>query len=228
MSEVSDKINATRRAPAAPSENEERRVDPEYLLHQAEMYRQLWEESQKEPVSPYSRIQTGLLEEKELVDQRQAALEEQNAAKVMDLDNRIDAVRKKDPSSLKPRPKRTPIGDRDVLKVDKRAGYHLRWVNDDQNRQRIQAFLDAGYGFVTEPVQIPADGESGRPTQMGERVSRSVGGGVQAYLMQIPIEFYREDQKKKAERVDRKEESIQTSANKVEGRYGDIVITRKT
>lgn len=225
MNENANKSSAPSRPKEGAFHGAGERLDPEYLLQQAQKYRALWEEAQKRPISPYSRLETGLREEKELVERRQQAIEQNDPATVMEIDQQIDQLRQNAPTA-KPRPKRTPIGDRNVLRVEPRKGYHYRWVNDDQDRQRVQKFLDAGYGFVTEPVEIDADGEAGRPTQMGKRVCRSVGGGVKAYLMQIPQEFYEADQKRKSERVDESEEAIQATAKKVQGRYGEVVVTR--
>jgi len=201
-------------------------LSPEYYREQSEMYRRLWEESLRKPPSPYARPQIGTQEEKDLVDARNAAVSDNDAERVRELDKKIDTLRGNAPQAFGPRPKRTPVVDRDILRTQKRPGYRYRWVNDDEDRRRIQTFLDAGYGFVADPVKIAADKEAGRPSSISSNVCRMVGGGMMAYLMEIPDEFHEADQKKKQQKVDESEQAITDNVKKVEGRYGNVVISR--
>lgn len=97
------------------------------------------------------------------------------------------------------RAKRVPLGVQQAkLSADIRTGYVGRWVNDDKNR--IQAALGAGYEFVMRDAVANS-------TDPGNRISQIVGtkeGGhpLTAYLMEIPEEWYREDQQAKAQQVD--------------------------
>lgn len=71
------------------------------------------------------------------------------------------------------------------LDYPKRPGWHQCWINDVPGN--IQRFKERGYEFRIDPVTK-------------ERVSRVAGaleggGGLQAFLMEIPLEIYQEDQK---------------------------------
>ncbi len=89
------------------------------------------------------------------------------------------------PESTAPRPARIPFGSaRQKLVATERAGYHRRWFND--TARRIDAAKAAGYTFVVDP-------RTGEPTKSVVGAAKE-GGGVTAYLMEIPIEFFQEDQ----------------------------------
>lgn len=97
------------------------------------------------------------------------------------------------------RAKRVPLGIQQAkLSASQREGYVRRWVNDDRNR--VQAALGAGYQFVA--IDVLAKSEDA-----GNRVSQIVGtkeGGhpLVAYLMEIPEAWYKEDQQAKSQQVD--------------------------
>lgn len=97
--------------------------------------------------------------------------------------------------------KRKPLQNDDILKYDERPGYYRRIVNDVKDGKRIKWFLDRGYSFVTEKNQEISDRGVNADSQMGAAVSRSVGGGVKAYLMEIPLEIYNEDQEGKLDKI---------------------------
>lgn len=87
-----------------------------------------------------------------------------------------------------PRPERIPFGAaRQKLAATDRPGYHRRWFNDDG--RRVDAAKAAGYTFVNDP-------RTGEPTKSVVGVAKS-GGGQAAYLMEIPIELFDEDQRAK-------------------------------
>ena len=107
----------------------------------------------------------------------------------------------------KNRPKRVPIHEqRDKLATSQKPGFVRRWVNDVVGR--LEKFEKAGW--------VPADrndvdvnhGEvAGSNTALGTGVSKDVGrtragDGTQAILMEIPIEYYEEDQAAKQKIVD--------------------------
>lgn len=92
------------------------------------------------------------------------------------------------PDSAAPRPERIPFGSaRQKLAATTRAGYHRRYFNDEA--RRIDAAKAAGYTFVVDP-------RTGEPTKSVVGVAKQ-GGGLTAYLMEIPIEFFNEDQRAK-------------------------------
>jgi hypothetical protein len=99
------------------------------------------------------------------------------------------------------RPNRKPIGTGDVLTAKKRPGFVRRWVNDVQDR--VERFLDAGYELVKDRTQDTSAPGVGVPTHLGSSECRKpVGGGVHAVLMEIPEDWYEQDQAEKQKRVD--------------------------
>ena len=103
------------------------------------------------------------------------------------------------------RPKRTPIGTRNVLTTEQRDGFVRRWVNDIDDR--VQMFMDAGYEVVKDSSEV-GDPRAGDAKQVGKTKRKPVGGGTYAVLMQIPKEYYDEDQAEKQQRVDKTEEAL--------------------
>ena len=101
-------------------------------------------------------------------------------------------------ATAKNRPKRTPIGTRSILKAPERKGFKRRFVNDEPGR--IQAFLDAGYVIVDQETQM-GDKNVGQASQVGSVAQKPVGGGMNAVLMEIPEDYYREDQAAKETRI---------------------------
>jgi len=122
------------------------------------------------------------------------------------------------------RKKRVPLYEKSVLQAEEREGYKRRWVNDDG--PRIKNFLDAGYTFVQDPFATKIDKSSGIPSQMGSAVKTKVGQNLFAYLMEVPMEFYLEDQAIKQKRVDETEESFDPDHFAAKGMYGGVNKTR--
>lgn|SRR3990167_3141180 len=117
------------------------------------------------------------------------------------------------------RPKRIPVGSRKILVADERPGYHRRWVNDDG--ERILQFKDAGYAHVTNSDADISDARTQDPSKIGSSVVRkSVGDNKWAYLMEIPLEFYNEDQEAKQKYVDEKEETYDPTKRISSTMYG--------
>lgn len=118
------------------------------------------------------------------------------------------------------RPKRTPIHQRNVLTVgNKREGHRQRWVNDVDGR--VAMFEEAGYTIVQRPTEV-GDKQAGAANQVDRVVRKPVGGGVSAVLMEIPDEFYREDQMAKEAKIKDSERSLLNEAKDGEF-YGDGV-----
>lgn len=83
------------------------------------------------------------------------------------------------------------------LAYESREGFHRHWFNDTNNR--ISRALEAGYEHV-----IGKDGKN---------VSRVVGvaeggGPLHAFLMEIPQEWYQEDQAREQAQIAEKEAAI--------------------
>jgi hypothetical protein len=99
---------------------------------------------------------------------------------------------------MKLKNKRVPLGSRNKLKYPARPGFYRRVVNDIDDR--IQQFKDAGYEPVVGDM---LGGEVGvnDPKKLGAIVSKPVGNKITGVLMEIPLEFYEEDQKAKQEKL---------------------------
>jgi len=121
--------------------------------------------------------------------------------------------------------KRVPLGTRNRLSYPERKGYHRRVFNDDHDR--IQRALGAGYEFVTESGLTGGDPRAGDASQMGAKVSKQVGFGTTGYLMEIPDEYYNEDQKAKQERLNLQEAQMKRErTDGVTDLYGKVQIDR--
>lgn len=126
------------------------------------------------------------------------------------------------------RPKRTPLGTRNVLIATERKGFVRRYVNDVDDR--IERAKAAGYTPVTTHSDA-SDPRAGSDSRMGAISSKSVGGGVRAVLMEIPEKFYQEDQAAKQEQVDRSEEGLSRQkgidGQQYGGVYGKVKVSRR-
>lgn len=107
--------------------------------------------------------------------------------------------------------KRIPIGTRNILTAPERPGYIRRFVNDVDGR--ISMFEDAGYEAVRVPTQV-GDPKAGDASQLGSVVRKPVGGGKTAVLMEIPENYYAEDQLAKEQRLKEKEQALALEMNK--------------
>ena len=114
------------------------------------------------------------------------------------------------------RPKRTPLGARNRLSFDNQdPNFVYRVINDQDDR--LQLAQDAGYEFVCSDQKL-GDERAAEGGKIDSRVSKPVGNGVRGFLMRIPREYYEEDQKTKAERIDATEQAMRPNAAK--GEYG--------
>ncbi len=121
------------------------------------------------------------------------------------------------------RPKRVPIGTRNVLTAPQRKGYKRRFVNIDEDKEgwdRIERFQAAGYSIVEGEVEI-GNKRIAEESQMGKAVIRSVGSGMKGILMEIPEDWHEEDQAEKHAAIDETEKAMKTLG---EGQYGKIQI----
>jgi len=96
------------------------------------------------------------------------------------------------------RRKRVPLGTPQAkLHAEKRPGYVRYWFNDKPGR--IEAARNAGYQFVME------SGDQKRRLNVG---TNEAGQPLEALLMEIPEEFYKEDQALKQVPLDEFEAAI--------------------
>jgi hypothetical protein len=115
------------------------------------------------------------------------------------------------------RPKRVPLHRQNIIHADTKAGFVRRMVNDTDDR--IERFKKAGWTEV-ENAQI-GDPHAGDPSSLGSASVKSVGAGMKAILMEIPEEFYQEDQKDKGKKVDTLEEAME---HDIKSKLGDSAI----
>jgi hypothetical protein len=79
------------------------------------------------------------------------------------------------------------------MAVPQRVGWARRWVNDTPGR--LQKFLKKGWDFVKSP-------ETGENWLLVVNKNISSAGGLRGYVMEIPLQFYAEDQEAKQESLD--------------------------
>lgn len=121
------------------------------------------------------------------------------------------------------RVKRVPVGTRNVLTVEgKDPNFHYRIINDQGDR--VQEFLDAGYEIVDAKTHRVGDKRAGQATPEGSVSQISLGLGDKGYLVRIKKEWYEEDQAAKQAKVKAIEETTKQKA--LDGTYGKLEITR--
>ena len=120
------------------------------------------------------------------------------------------------------RKQRIPIGTANLMNVPKRPGFKRRWVNDTEGR--LSTFTAAGYEHVmTRDVNLTGlTKKAGADSQMGTPVSKQVGGGIKAFLMEQRDEWYKEDQAAKQKSIDELEKG--TLKPDVDGQYGEVSV----
>lgn len=125
----------------------------------------------------------------------------------------------------KQRIERKPIHARSVLEAESRDGYFRRYVVDVPGR--IRMFLDGGYGFVKHDNTSSDTGQVQDPSVMDSSCVRRVANkglseedGRYAYLMEIPLEWWQEDQEAKAQKANQIEST--TLSNDLTGRRGRL------
>jgi len=126
----------------------------------------------------------------------------------------------------KARPVRVPMsGSRKRMHIDEEfqdPNYHYAWINDQKDL--IFRANRAGYVHVLGS-EIPSwgvrDVDSANPAE--SQISMPVGGGVIAYLMKQPMEFYLEDQAELNTQVDAREAEMKKDLNsEKDGKYGGV------
>ena len=111
---------------------------------------------------------------------------------------------------------RVPLGAHRLrLEGEERPGFKRRYLNDVGSR--IEQARNAGYTFVNDP-------KTGEPKKQLVGVLKE-GGGMYAYLMEIPIEFYNEDQDLKEGHLKQFDDAIKRGAGpgKLPGEDGRYV-----
>lgn len=120
-------------------------------------------------------------------------------------------------------PKRVPLSEqkKSLMTVPEKPGFKRRWVNDNEQGQRVAAFLRAGWRIVEDTVQVGVEGVVSQNQTVGSGARKYVGAGVMAILMEIEEKYFNEDQAAKAARIDEVERAIY-GGEEVDGHYGSI------
>lgn len=111
---------------------------------------------------------------------------------------------------------------RNILTAPKREGYQRRFVNDVGDR--VEQFLANGWNVVTDETIQVGDERVGKSQPIGSPITKDVGVGVTAVLMEIPQELYDARQKRKSEIIAEKERKMALQ-NRAEGAYGNVKIS---
>lgn len=133
-------------------------------------------------------------------------------------------IKKDEPVDRYDRPERIPLDEQSTIGIAQEAGYAYRLVNDIGNR--IERFKQAGWEIVdgsseTEHRRVQ------KPSKIGYAASQSVGGGLEGYYMRIPIEWWKESQIKKREKLNKKMNSTILKNIKSRDFYSEVSIDTK-
>ena len=125
------------------------------------------------------------------------------------------------PKKVLTRPKRTPLGARNVLTFDNLdPNFSYRIINDKNDR--LRRAQEAGYEFVEDEAQL-GDSRAAEASSIDSRVAKPVGNGITGYLMRIPKAFYDEDQAAKIAEIEKTEAAMTPvdKDGKGTGAYGE-------
>lgn len=111
-------------------------------------------------------------------------------------------------------------GTRALLEVrGKEPGFHYAWINDEYVHDR----QDQGFEHVRHPVQVGARRLDVSKMPSDSFVCRNVGNGVIAYLMRIPLDFYKEDMAAMQQEVDERTKAQIGNLSK-DGLSGNVTV----
>lgn len=132
-------------------------------------------------------------------------------------------------SEVRERTRRVPMsGSRlrmHIEEADKDQDYHYAWINDSNGL--LQRAHQAGFEHCTRK-DFPFWGEQqiDMGDGSGQLVAMQVGGGITAYFMKQPMEYYLEDRAELDAMVDAKEADLKRTLAQEEGIYGDLDIKK--
>lgn len=138
---------------------------------------------------------------------------------------------KDDNSRVTKRPVRVPVHKHNPLQAEAKPGFMRRIVQDIPGR--IKMFLAAGWTHVVDENQDLSDKIAGTASQQGTNVVKVTNKDPRApshraYLLEIPMELYNEDQMDKMSQVDRKEAEYDPRKSKQDGAdYGSMKLEYK-
>jgi hypothetical protein len=110
--------------------------------------------------------------------------------------------------------------------VNKDPAYEYRVVVDSDNSgDRLANLKDLGYEFAPSGVHKLGSSRVDNASSEGSLETMNAGGGTKGYLMRIKKEWYEDDKKEKAARVEATEQGLKTPS--FDGTYGNIKINEK-
>ena len=130
------------------------------------------------------------------------------------------------------RPVRKPLHRRRILDAKPRPGFKRRWVNEDIGA--VEAYKEAGYTLVLEEGADTSENRAQDANNSGSVTRRVINKDPNAstktaVLMEIPEEFYKEDQAAKQAALDKEE--LSWNPNEMKKRnpeiYGEMTQTLK-
>lgn len=111
------------------------------------------------------------------------------------------------------RPKRTAIGTRSPLSVDRKSDAHeYRFVNDVDGR--VEAFQENGWEVVPAADVRVGTRRVEQSSPDGSAAVVQVGGGTKAVLLRIDKDWYKEDQLAKQRQIDALEQTMKEDAQR--------------
>lgn len=125
------------------------------------------------------------------------------------------------------RPTRVSVAkQRDKLNVKGQdPGRHYHWINDNNDGARILSLKEAGYRIETDKTLKIGDRKAVNSEGEGSSIKKYAGTDregrvIHAYLMSIPMDFYKEDQEEKQKGIDVIEKGYEDA-----GDYGSIQLS---
>jgi hypothetical protein len=105
-----------------------------------------------------------------------------------------------------PRRRRVPLGAPNFkLSAPPREGYHRHWINDSGSR--LAQAEAGGYTFVEDADDALGKSDPGTKTSVIAGTLPD-GSPMRTYLMEIPLEYYEEDQKAEQAQIDQFDQEL--------------------
>ncbi len=125
------------------------------------------------------------------------------------------------------RPIRQTTGTRNKFEyINKDPNFEYRVaVDTDGTGDRIAELKDIGYEPSPAGVHRLGSSRVDNASSLGSTETMNAGGGTKGVLMQIPKEWYEEDKKNKAAKIEATEQGLKNPS--LDGTYGKIDIGNK-
>ncbi len=125
------------------------------------------------------------------------------------------------------RPARRTTGTRNKFEyINKDPNYVYRVaVDSDKTGDRLETLKDMGYEHAPAGIHRMGNARVDGDSNQGTIETQNAGNGATGYLMRIKREWYEDDQKEKAARIEATEQGLKTPST--DGTYGSIKINEK-